>query len=72
VARRTLRETDSTKMLLVDFVDMIVRDGIDRRVAHRAFMAVDEYLDSIAPDTAALRTSPLRAALPARSGYVRE
>jgi hypothetical protein len=50
--RRKLRGDASAKMLLVDFVDMVVRDGIDPLVAHRAFMAIDEYRNSVAEDTA--------------------
>lgn len=50
--RRKLRGDASTKMVLVDFVDMVVRDGIEPLVAHRAFMTIDEYRESVAEDTA--------------------
>ena len=37
--------------LFIDFQTLVVRDGIDPQVAHRAFLAIDEYRFRIAPDT---------------------
>ena len=51
---RALRRDASALMLFIDFADMVVRDGIDPLVAHRAFMAVDEYREGVAEDTAAI------------------
>lgn len=51
---RALRRDASALMLFIDFVDMVVRDGIDPLVAHRAFMAADEYREGVAEDTAAI------------------
>jgi hypothetical protein len=37
--------------LFIDFQTLVVRDGIDPQVAHRAFLAIDEYRYRISPDT---------------------
>jgi len=37
--------------LFIDFQTIVVRDGLDPQVVHRAFLAIDEYRFRIAPDT---------------------
>ncbi|MEH3117107.1 MAG: hypothetical protein PGN25_05720 [Methylorubrum populi] len=37
-------------MLFIDFNTLVVRDGIDPKEAHRAFLVIDEYRDRISPD----------------------
>ena len=37
-------------MLFIDFHTLTVRDGIDPQVAHKAFLAIDEYRARISPD----------------------
>ena len=37
--------------LFIDFQTIVVRDGIDPLVVHRAFLTIDEYRFRIAPDT---------------------
>lgn len=32
------------------FHTMVVRDGIDPQVAHRAMLAIDEYRDAVSPE----------------------
>lgn len=42
---------DRTKLLLfIQFHSMVVRDGIDPLVAHQAFLKIDEYAETIAPN----------------------
>jgi hypothetical protein len=36
--------------VMSDFHTMVVRDGIDAQVAHKAFLAIDEYREFISPD----------------------
>ncbi|SRR6266508_1369674 len=50
VERRKLRGDASTLRMFLDFHQIVVRDGIDPRDAHEAFLAIDEYAESIAPD----------------------
>ena len=57
---RVLRRDASALMLFINFVDMVVRDGIDPLVAHRAFMAVNEYL-KVLPRTPPQSTSMVKA-----------
>jgi hypothetical protein len=47
---RELRGSDAIAQLFVDFHTAVVRDGIDPQVAHQAFLVIDEYAESIAPD----------------------
>jgi hypothetical protein len=37
-------------MIFIEFNAMVVRYGIDPQEAHKAFLAIDEYRDAIAPD----------------------
>ena len=37
--------------LFIDFNTIVVRDEIDPQVAHRAFLAIEEYRCRVAPDT---------------------
>lgn len=50
-ALATLSEEARIARLFIDFQTLVVRDGIDPQVAHRAFLAIDEYRFRIAPDT---------------------
>lgn len=50
-ALATLSEEARIARLFIDFQTVVVRDGIDPQVAHRAFLAIDEYRFRIAPDT---------------------
>jgi len=43
-------DAERLTMMLLDFHTMVVRDGIDPQVAHRAFLEIDEYRRVIAPD----------------------
>ena len=43
-------ENQRQKALFIVFHTMVVRDGVDVQVAHRAFMEIDEYRDLIAQD----------------------
>lgn len=36
--------------VFIQFHTMVVRDGIDPRVAHEALLGIDEYAAAIAPD----------------------
>jgi|tagenome__1003787_1003787.scaffolds.fasta_scaffold20278990_1 hypothetical protein len=36
--------------LFIEFNTLVMRDGIDPAVAHNAFLAIDEYAESISPD----------------------
>jgi len=44
--------TDIERMLMmfIDFNTIVVRDKVDAQVAHRAFLAIDEYRKLISPD----------------------
>jgi hypothetical protein len=44
-----LTEEARIARLFIDFQTLVVRDGIDPQVAHRAFLAIDEYRFRIAP-----------------------
>jgi hypothetical protein len=37
-------------MVFVHFHTIVTRDGIDPQDAHRAFLAIEEYRQSISPD----------------------
>lgn len=50
-ALASLSEEARVARLFIDFQTLVVRDGIDPQVAHRAFLAIDEYRFRIAPDT---------------------
>jgi hypothetical protein len=43
------RGMEALASLFIEFHDMVVRDGINPQVAHEAFLAIDEYRESIAP-----------------------
>ena len=47
---KTLTPEQRVTMMFITFHSLVVRDGIDPQVAHKAFCAIDEYADSIAPD----------------------
>lgn len=47
---RTAPTLMSKYLLFVLFNTLVVRDGIDPRKAHEAFLKIDEYRRSISPD----------------------
>jgi hypothetical protein len=49
-AWRTCEPTKRLAMIFIEFNAMVVRDGIDPKEAHKAFLAIDEYRDAIASD----------------------
>jgi hypothetical protein len=54
-ARRTMRGMDAVAMLFVEFNTMVVRDGIDPKIAHEALLVIDEYAEHISLDTPGAR-----------------
>ena len=55
--RRTLDDTTSTLMVFVDFHTLVVGDGMDPKVVHEAFLAIDEFAEHISPDIQGARHS---------------
>ena len=51
MSSNTLSENPPTLRMSSRSTTCVVRDGIDPQVAHRAFLAIDEYRFRIAPDT---------------------
>jgi hypothetical protein len=49
-AWRTCEPAKLLAMIFIEFNAMVVRDGIDPKEVHKAFLAIDEYRDAIAPD----------------------
>lgn len=47
---RNMSGNESLAKIFIDFHSMIVRDGIDPQVAHKAFLNIDEYAKHISPD----------------------
>jgi hypothetical protein len=47
---RRLRGAESIMMMFIDFHTMVVRDGIDPKVAHTAFLSIKEYRERISSD----------------------
>jgi hypothetical protein len=47
---RALRGDAAVMVLFIDFHTLIVRDGIDPKAAHEAFLAIDEYRRRISHD----------------------
>lgn len=43
-------EWERIAMLFIEFNTLVVRDGIDPKEAHRAFLMIDEYRERISPD----------------------
>jgi hypothetical protein len=56
---RSLRGPESVSQLFIDFHTMVVRDGIDPQVAHRAFLVIDDYAERIAADIDGSRGQPI-------------
>lgn len=48
--QRAFNREEAIAQLFIDFHTLVVRDGIDPQVAHRAFLAIDEYAETISPD----------------------
>jgi len=47
---RNLTADKSVLMLFIEFHTLVVRDGVQPEIAHKAFLAIDEYRNAIAPD----------------------
>ncbi len=47
---RELLGAESVARVFVDFNTAVLRDGIDPKAAHEAFLAIDEYAEYISPD----------------------
>jgi hypothetical protein len=45
--RRPLKGSQTIVNVLIDFHAIVVRDGIDPKVAHEAFMVIDEYAEAV-------------------------
>jgi hypothetical protein len=56
---RNLRGAASVAQIFIDFHSMVVRDGIDPKVAHRAFLEIDEYAECISNDIEGSRNGDL-------------
>jgi hypothetical protein len=50
VDRRKWRGAKSVAQVFIEFHTLVVRDGIDPQVAHKAFLVIDEYAEAISPD----------------------
>lgn len=50
-----ISEWQRTAVLFIDFNTLVVRDGMDPRAVHEAFLAIDEYATKIAPDAPGAR-----------------
>jgi hypothetical protein len=46
-----LSPAELVAQVFIDFNTIVVRDGVDLRAAHKAFLKIDEYRRSISPDT---------------------
>jgi hypothetical protein len=47
---KTEKATHELLAMFITFNTIVVRDGIDPQVAHRAFLEIDEYRQRISPD----------------------
>jgi hypothetical protein len=45
-----MNRRERERMLFIEFNAIVVRDGVDSQVAHRAFLAIDEYRQCIPSD----------------------
>jgi hypothetical protein len=52
VRRKKVPHWRQVALVLTDFHAAVVRDGIDPRKAHQAFLAIDEFRRVISPDIA--------------------
>lgn len=50
VSRRKMKGPLQKMMVFVEFNTLVVRDGIDPNDAHKAFLKIDEYAETISPD----------------------
>jgi hypothetical protein len=50
IKQRTNKGDTLLAQLFIDFHTIVVRDGIDPLVAHRAFLAIGEYREAMSPD----------------------
>jgi hypothetical protein len=53
--RQDLRGDALKVALFLEFLEIVVRDGLDPQLVHEAFLVIDEYAESIAPDVRAAR-----------------
>ena len=52
LGRSRLSKGERLALVFIDFNTLVVRDEIDPLVAHKAFLAIDEYRTHISSDTA--------------------
>lgn len=50
VDRRSYTGWKSIALVFIDFNTLVVGDGLDPKVVHEAFLAIDEYRQRISPD----------------------
>ena len=50
VARRTMTGDRAVMMVFIDYHTLVYGDGLDPKVVHDAFLAIDEFAEHIAPD----------------------
>ena len=50
LAIRDSRGPEGVAQLFIDFHTLVVRDGLSPQAVHDAFLAIDEYVDSISID----------------------
>ena len=48
-SRRKLKGRDAERLLAMDFIHMVIRDGVDPKEVHRAFLAIDQYRQNMLP-----------------------
>ncbi len=54
---RDLKGADATARVFIDYHHIVVRDGLDPRVAHDAFITIDEFAEALAEDIPGARDS---------------
>ena len=47
---RQMSSDQQVAQIFIDFHTLVVRDGVDVQAVHRAFLKIDEFRRSIAPD----------------------
>ena len=47
---RQMSPDQQVAQIFIDFHTLVVRDGVDVQAVHRAFLKIDEFRRSIAPD----------------------
>lgn len=57
VRRRELEGWEAVAFVFIEFNTIVARDGVDPKVAHEAFLAIDEYAERISPDMPGARSA---------------